>query len=362
MKKGIGISAKQPVSVWRKPVNAAPKVLAVALSKATIDAVAGKWDDAAKNIAEGVNALGLGTEPAELAWTLVYRALLRSSFELIKEAAPRLTLPKENAERLINGIAAELSRHDVEIDPRFFERPAELPLLKGYTVALVNLLATFGIKSAQAAPLADRLPSYFTFALVTEWRQHAGEYEQLRVYLETPFSRAAEREVAWRQYASWLVRQVDEPLFDEMFGLRQIYMPLRGYYVVKSGDTSQAKELADREATHVRSRVVVDLSTEIERWLDRADPHDAIRVLSGGPGSGKSSFAKMLAARLATTERKVLFIPLHRFEPADDIVDAVAEYLKYDQFLLPSVIHHGESIAPGRQLKGAHRSTVVMLA
>lgn len=329
-----GITAKQPVSIWRKPVNAAPKALAVALSKATIEAVAGKWDDAANSIAEGLNALGFGTEPAELAWTLIHRALLRSSFELMKEAAPRLTLPKENVERVINGITAELSRHDLTIDSRFFDRPAELPFLKESAAAILHLLTSFGIKATHAAPLTDRLPSYFTFALVTEWREHAGEYEQLRAYLETPFSRAAEREIAWRQYTTWLLRQVDEPLFDELFGLRQIYVPLRGYYEVNSGMAHHANEIANREGTRTRSRVVVDLSAEVERWLDRADPHDAIRVLSGGPGSGKSSFAKMLAAQVASTNRKVLLIPLHRFEPADDIVDAVAEYLKYDQFLL----------------------------
>jgi hypothetical protein len=327
------INTKRPTTVWHRPINAAPKALAIALSKAAIDAVSGKWEDAGKSIAEGMTALGLGNEPGELAWTLVHRALLRCSFELIKESAPRLIQPKESLERLANAITAELTRHSFEIDAEFFKRPAEAPFLKQFRPTFVHLMSSFGVKK-QADTLADRLPSYFTFALVAEWRQHAKEYEGLQTYFETPFSQAAEREVAWKQYSSWLARQVDEPLFDELFGLRQIYVPLRGYWEAKSSTSLHPQDVPDLVAVRTRQRVAVDLHTEIERWLDRADPHDAIRVLSGGPGSGKSSFAKMLAAHLAANGRKVLFIPLHRFELTEDVIEAVAEHLKFDQFIV----------------------------
>jgi hypothetical protein len=43
-----------------------------------------------------------------------------------------------------------------------------------------------------------------------------------------------------------------------------------------------------------KRRAVVMLEEELDAWLERADPSDAVRVLAGGPGAGKSSFALCL--------------------------------------------------------------------
>jgi len=48
-----------------------------------------------------------------------------------------------------------------------------------------------------------------------------------------------------------------------------------------------------------RRRVVISLQKEMEQWLEKADPQDATRVISGGPGSGKSAFARIFAAQIA---------------------------------------------------------------
>jgi KaiC/GvpD/RAD55 family RecA-like ATPase len=59
-----------------------------------------------------------------------------------------------------------------------------------------------------------------------------------------------------------------------------------------------------------------------------------LRVISGGPGSGKSSFAKIFAANQAEKGKiRVLFIPLHHFEPSDDLVEAVAKFVRDNDFL-----------------------------
>ena len=97
-------------------------------------------------------------------------------------------------------------------------------------------------------------------------------------------------------------------MFLESFGLRQVYVPLRAYYeqVLKA----ESEEFAGQEKPKTR-KVVVDLETELRQWLTKADPTDAIRFLSGGPGSGKSSFTRILAASLAESgEIPVLYVPL----------------------------------------------------
>jgi NACHT domain-containing protein/pentapeptide repeat protein len=58
------------------------------------------------------------------------------------------------------------------------------------------------------------------------------------------------------------------------------------------------------------------------------DPHDTIRVVRGGPGSGKSTFARKLAADLAQSGTiRVLFLPLQRFRVRDKLIDAIGEAL-----------------------------------
>ena len=51
-------------------------------------------------------------------------------------------------------------------------------------------------------------------------------------------------------------------------------------------------------------RIAVDLEESLDAWVDKADAQDAMRVISGGPGSGKSSFAKMFAARQAEKQKE----------------------------------------------------------
>jgi hypothetical protein len=77
------------------------------------------------------------------------------------------------------------------------------------------------------------------------------------------------------------------------------------------------------------------LEEEIDKWLAaRRDAEDSIKIISGGPGSGKSSLCKMLAARVsAEGRRRVLYVPLHLFKPSDDLESAVGDFVRSEGFL-----------------------------
>ena len=80
--------------------------------------------------------------------------------------------------------------------------------------------------------------------------------------------------------------------------------------------------------------MVVDLEAELRRWLDQTDKDDAIRIVCGGPGSGKSSSARHLAAALAREGRlRLVFIPLHRFELGTDLATAVGRFVTRSRLL-----------------------------
>nr|WP_284525873.1 NACHT domain-containing protein [Microcystis panniformis] len=55
--------------------------------------------------------------------------------------------------------------------------------------------------------------------------------------------------------------------------------------------------------------------------------------MTGGPGSGKSSFCKVFAAQQARLEKQVLYIPLHRLSFSTDLVTAVKTFVQHDGFL-----------------------------
>ena len=119
-------------------------------------------------------------------------------------------------------------------------------------------------------------------------------------------------------YKSYLQQQVDKPVFDESFSLRQIYTPLRAYYQQKIKNDSNYYEQEDKYED-----IVVELEPLLLTWINQNNKDDALRIISGDPGSGKSSCAKMLADKLAKKDIPLFFIPLHIFQVKEDLIEAV---------------------------------------
>ena len=153
--------------------------------------------------------------------------------------------------------------------------------------------------------------------------------------LNTPFTKAGDREWAWVQYSALLERQIQEPVFDEPFSLSQIFVPLSAYYYKERPRTEMEVD-ALRDERQKRRHVVIDLHKELARWVDSADTQDAIRVISGGPGSGKSSFARVFASGVAQSHSriKVLFVPLHLIDASKDLVEEVGRFVRDEGVLL----------------------------
>ncbi|MEH2117067.1 pentapeptide repeat-containing protein [Nostoc sp.] len=336
MSNTSGFSVSKPVALWNKPIKADFKELFKSLSKGVIDGVLGKWEEVAKDAVEATAALGLAAAPEEVAWLLIYRSLVEAIVSLIKENQELLfEKPNESdLELLCDRLNDSLETIELRIDQDFFSRPKDLPILEAIKTAFADWLKYFSVNQAQAQTISHRLPTYFVYALHEEWAKHPEKYACLKEELDTPFTQANEREQSWQRYLAWLQKQVEEPMLLEAFGLKQVYVPLRAYYKQKvAGEKSEEFERRVRDDEKYQ-RVVLDLEIELEAWLEKGDRNDAIRVISGGPGSGKSSFAKIFAANQAEKGKiPVLFIPLHHFEPSDDLVEAVAKFVRDDGFL-----------------------------
>jgi uncharacterized protein YjbI with pentapeptide repeats len=158
---------------------------------------------------------------------------------------------------------------------------------------------------------------YFIFNLFQEAKTNGVTYQPIEWRIKQLNEKAGETEKAWLKYGLWLQEQVDELLFGvEDFSLRQIYISLRTYVVREKKHQYKQYE-----------RVVRDLHSAIRAWLQQEDKRDGLRIICGGPGCGKSSFTKMLAAELTERGDRVLWIPLHLLDPTKDLVQALDELI-----------------------------------
>jgi uncharacterized protein YjbI with pentapeptide repeats len=327
------LKTKKPVSVFFKPVKADFKDLFKALAKGVGHTATGKWIELGADAVEAVAALGLDTEPGELASVLIRRSLTTAVFELLGDSASQLSdTAAADAETLVDSLDLKI---DINVDKKFLDRPGDLPVIEHFKILLLDWLTRLGIEEPAANAIAGRLPTYFVYALNQEWRRNSKLYVPLLETLNTPFSRAGDREWAWAEYSAMLERRIQEPVFDEPFSLSQIYVPLSAYYS-KEKSRKELEVDALRDERQKRRHVVIDLNKELTEWVDSSNPQDAIRVISGGPGSGKSSFARVFASSVAQSHPKikVLFVSLHLIDASKDLVEEVGRFVREDGVLL----------------------------
>ncbi len=130
----------------------------------------------------------------------------------------------------------------------------------------------------------------------------------------------------WQRYYDFLRWQVEEkPLFGQDEGgaaLARMFVPLRCHWIEDEDDGEAASQFSSEYPTLA---VIAMLNDTLEAWLDENDTEDLLRIVTGGPGSGKSSSAQMLAHRVAAAGRcNVLLVQLQGMDitaPIDGIVD-----------------------------------------
>ncbi len=326
------IHASEPKNFFTKPLQADIKELFKAMSQGIIHSSCGKWDELGSDTVEALSSIGLTTEPDELAFLLIQRSITKALFDLAGESVSvRLYPPdkKISPEEIVEKLDWSLLSDDVQIDYQFLDRPANISLVASIQSILNDCLMSLGINDVTAKTISNRFPSYYIYALNHEWRKNSKSYQPLIAAINTPFSRAGDREWAWIAYSSLLKKRVNESVFDEPFSLAQLYIPLNAYYTEEEDGKGILAEKRKRR------RVVVSLEYELREWLRKKNSSDLIRVISGGPGSGKSSFARIFAAQLSDESAlKVLYIPLHLFDPCKDLIEEVGRFVKDEGVLL----------------------------
>jgi Pentapeptide repeats (8 copies) len=351
MREESEISLSKPTALRLRPVSVNGRDLFKSVGKAILDGALGKWDSVGGDVIEAAASLGLAKTPEEIAWMLIYRSLVQAMFNLMvsnRELIEECPQSTKDLGEWSDYLDQTLAAMDLKIGTDFYRAPKQLPIVEAIKAPFGRWLQDFGIQAEQAKSMSDRLPTYFVFALHEEWQQHPATYGRLKTETDSPFGPSTEQERAWERYWAWLQKQVEEPMFLEAFGLKQVYVPLNCYSVRKPKQSRESEHRANRPQ---EQRIVGKLDEVLQEWLQKGDRDDAVRVICGGPGCGKSSFTKMWAAELAECGGiPVLFIPLHQFALGEDLTEAVGQFIATDPdgLLPPNPLLREHS--PGRLL------------
>ncbi|MDZ4154719.1 NACHT domain-containing protein, partial [Methylicorpusculum sp.] len=326
---------RKRVSVWNRPLKIDPKNFLFKLAKAATKGFQGEFEDAGENLAEALIDVEPEEKAAQQAWLLIYRSLSTALKDLLSDS--RDLFPAQDTEdstlvALTNSLNDHLLNLEVGISADFFQHPQQLPLLHEFSQAMQQWLNGLGLSPNQAQALAHRLPDKFALALHSEWLKDIDHYSAIKTAIDTPFTQAAQKQRQWLHYQAWLREQVNQRMFAEAFSLQSVYVPLRAYYEEKLKNDKD-KSAIEAERQEVKLRVV-----DLQRELESSD--DSIRIISGGPGSGKSSFCKMFATHIAeATGVKVLFVPLHQFDLTSDLIDSVERFVSQSRYLDGNPLH-----------------------
>ncbi|WP_041666722.1 hypothetical protein [Sulfuricurvum kujiense] len=313
---------KKQVHFLNKPLKFEFKNLFISLTKSAVDAYNAKWDDAAKDALDSLSAMGLQDTCEERGWLLITRSLTNAIFTLSTEHTDifnEFSTCKSDIEDFCKRISDSLDSFEIELDEDFFSNPASLNFIIPFTEALKSWLIDLNIPDYKAHAIKSRFPMYFVYSLNQEWISNHENYKCLQTQINSPFTQATTQLSEWERYCSALQLDVVHGMFHEAFSLKDMFIWPRAYTITYIEKGSLRKQL----------RKAFWLKEELSIWLRKKDSKDAIRIISGGPGSGKSSFARMYAAELASNrEINTIIIPLHRLKVKDDFEYAIDEFIE----------------------------------
>ncbi|MDX2247132.1 MAG: hypothetical protein SF052_10170 [Bacteroidia bacterium] len=255
------------------------------------------------------------------AFVLITKSIFGACKDLIIESRSAKGVPIDGGNlsvlgKKMNNFFDSKVEAEFTLGPELIKNPRSLPIIDEAKEFFFECLKELEFNYEEQSSLSNRLKTYTVFNLHEEWRQYSAYYSQVKSELFSEYSDAVEKELQWIRYYDFLKKETEKSVFGESFSLSDIYIQLRACYQTRTSDAPNKK-------------IVIDLTRHLDSWLESANANDTIRVISGGPGSGKSAFSKIYASYCAEKgEIRVLHIPMHYLTLKDDITDLVGRFAK----------------------------------
>lgn len=283
------------------------------------------------NLKSGFGALKGATEDetGHRAWVWAYKTLSYAASDVLKTERIKAPLSRQKEEAVKEFLDAATRFDGQELDGLALTNPGLSPLFANAHEALGPMI----LKATTGSDLGlDTLNERFRQALRTGSNRTICEdpayFRVLEDGLTGLAGESARRDGHWARHAHWISHQyTDTPIFspdeEEIIPLEAVYLPLRCFW----HQTQKVENEDGTEKLH-KTAHVADLHRTVHNWLSRDARHDPIRVVTGGPGSGKSSFARAFAHEVIQSgAQRVLFIQLQHMTLTGSLHDDIAHYV-----------------------------------
>ena len=208
----------------------------------------------------------------------------------------------------------------------FIERPTNFYLFQNLRRFFLEE-ALVGYDDNFKEEILNKINSSFARSIFEVFSKRPDQFKPLVEALDVPGAASAEMSLAWTSYRSKLSYEFNvRPVFgqeDSRISLSQLYIPLRGFWVKEKTEIYDIYEsMSPKENFNV-----VLLDEYLYDWSFQKDGSDWLRLIGGGPGSGKSTTLKSLASRISESESlRVLFIPLQYIDLEKDLRESINSF------------------------------------
>ncbi|MET3713027.1 hypothetical protein ABIC65_003746 [Sphingomonas trueperi] len=285
-------------------------------------------DGVSSGITALINALGsikLDDDPGEKAWKLFLLSFAWTVDEVRSESKFDAESLRLVVREIIDEAKERVDDGYEQIPATFLSRPTTLPLYRHLRDKFVARRAEFRSAGTEtASELSARFDSAFSRAISEIWLRKADGFKSLMQLLEVPGANAANFELQWAAYRQKLIFDFE---VSAMFGqekskisLAQAYVPLRCSWIERGGE-----DIGGRKENSYGY-----LDDALFEWLNQMsvdEAEDDVKLIGGGPGSGKSTSMKRLARVAADMpDVRPLYIPLQHIELEGGLREAITQY------------------------------------
>lgn len=302
------------------------------IAQTVSDVIFKAWADggasAVTSAVKALNSSRLEHTPGNRAYNLILLSFGWAIGQVVNQYNVERPYVSECLRTAIGFAHEEIKKNGNGIGPDFLKNPLSSDLyqyLKREMVRLLMLVLTQ--RSYKSSVLDAKIDIAFVRALYDVWADSPANYSELSSILQSPFADAGEAVLGWQSYRKSLICDFEvKPVFgQELEGitLSQLYVPIRAFWALKN---ELEGRLSHNHAGGADTKVVM-LDEEIDSWLENDSESDWLRLVGGGPGSGKSTSLKSLAARYAKRDDwRPLFIPLQHIGIDGDLRAKINAY------------------------------------
>lgn len=306
-------------------------IIGAGLGAANLVAVLfGKPDSAIESISgfsQALKSISIAPNPSAEARALL---LLAVSWSLSKVNDVN-TKKKLNAKKLAKELAAIEFDEDDILDQNFFDLPSNSSVY----IKLKNCIASeYASKDVDFTLISVRLDSVFNRSIFAITANFPERFRNFNEAMNSRGYKIGNLERQWKLYRENLKAQYyTEPVFGQegtKVPISELYIGLRAIWKPNKDldDFDEGESIDDLLPDPSSANKILYLDEELDIWAESNRECDNVRVIGGGPGSGKSTTLKALASRLAAKDECFpLYIPLQRIDISSDLRSSIERYL-----------------------------------